>query len=131
VNAGHFATYCVMRVRLVRKLADILDGIDVSAYKSGDIVNLSQRDAELLIAEQWAVSAEYAPHTAQPSAPASDAFRRIDQLNRQTVAPHRRRDEGMETDVLADAHEPHAADSIRAEVHDTGITKRPAPRSRD
>jgi|SRR5947208_10805951 hypothetical protein len=44
-----------MRVRLVRKLADLLDGIDVSAYRSGDVVDLSRRDAELLIAEQWAV----------------------------------------------------------------------------
>jgi hypothetical protein len=103
----HFATYYVMRVRLVRKLADILDGIDVSAYKSGDIVNLSPHDAELLIAEQWAVAAEYAPDTAQPSPPASDVLLAIDQLNRQTAAPHRRRDEGMET------------------------AKGPAPRSRD
>jgi muconolactone delta-isomerase len=107
VNTGHFATYYVMRVRLVRKLADILDGIDVSAYKSGDIVNLSPHDAELLIAEQWAVAAEYAPDTAQPSPPASDVLLAIDQLNRQTAAPHRRRDEGMET------------------------AKGPAPRSRD
>jgi hypothetical protein len=120
-----------MRVRLVRKLADILDGIDVSAYKSGDILNLSQRDAELLIAEQWAVSVEYAPHTAQPSPPASDAILAIAQLNRQTVAPDRRRDEGMETDVVADAHEPRTADRIRGEVHDTPITKGPAPRSWD
>jgi hypothetical protein len=119
VNAGHFATYCVMRVRLVRKLADILDGIDVSAYKSGDIVNLSRHDAELLIAENWAVSAEYAPHTAQPSSPASDAFLAMDQLNRETVAP---RDEGIETSVFEDAHEPQAGDHIRAKAHDAGIT---------
>jgi hypothetical protein len=47
----------VMRVRLVRKLADVLDGIDVSAHSSGDILELSRRDAELLIAERWAVRA--------------------------------------------------------------------------
>ena len=43
-----------MRVRLVRKLADRLDGIDVSGHSSGDILELSRRDAELLIAERWA-----------------------------------------------------------------------------
>jgi len=121
VNAGHFATYCVMRVRLVRKLADILDGIDVSAYKSGDIVNLSRHDAELLIAEEWAVSAEYAPLTATPSSPASDALLGIDQLNRSTVAPHHRRHDGMKI-VRGGAHEPRAADRIRAEVSDTEVT---------
>lgn len=44
-----------MRVRLVRKLADLLDGVDVSGHSSGDILELSRRDAELLIAERWAV----------------------------------------------------------------------------
>jgi hypothetical protein len=45
----------VMRVRLVRKLADLLDGVDVSGHSSGDILELSRHDAELLIAERWAV----------------------------------------------------------------------------
>lgn len=44
-----------MRVRLVRKLADLLDGVDVSGHSSGDILELTRRDAELLIAERWAV----------------------------------------------------------------------------
>ena len=44
----------VMRVRLVRKLADLLDGVDVSGHSSGDILELSRHDAELLIAERWA-----------------------------------------------------------------------------
>ncbi len=43
-----------MRVRLVRKLADLLDGVDVSGHRSGDILELSRHDAELLIAERWA-----------------------------------------------------------------------------
>jgi len=44
-----------MRVRLVRKLADLLDGVDVSGHSSGDILELPRHDAELLIAERWAV----------------------------------------------------------------------------
>jgi len=44
-----------MRVRLVRKLADNLDGIDVSGYREGDVLDLPAGRAALLIAEQWAV----------------------------------------------------------------------------
>ena len=46
-----------MLVRLVRKLADNLDGIDVSAHHEGDVLDLPARRAALLIAEQWAVPA--------------------------------------------------------------------------
>ena len=44
-----------MLVRLVRKLADNLDGIDVSGYREGDVLDLPAGRAALLIAEQWAV----------------------------------------------------------------------------
>jgi hypothetical protein len=44
-----------MRIRLVRKLADHLDGIDVSGHTEGDVLELPQAEAELLIAEQWAL----------------------------------------------------------------------------
>jgi hypothetical protein len=43
-----------MHVRLTRKLANCLDGVDVSAYKSGDLLEVTRREAELLIAEGWA-----------------------------------------------------------------------------
>jgi len=44
-----------MRVTLTRKLADYLDGIDLSEYRVGDVLDLPEHDGELLIAEQWAV----------------------------------------------------------------------------
>ena len=44
-----------VRIRLLRKLADRLDGIDVSGSKEGDVLDLPRRQAELLIAEQWAL----------------------------------------------------------------------------
>ena len=47
-----------MRVKLTRKLADHLDGIDLSEYRAGDVLDLSQGDAELLIAERWAIPAK-------------------------------------------------------------------------
>lgn len=43
-----------VRVRLNKKLAEQIDGVDLSTNIVGDVLDLSQRDAELLIAEQWA-----------------------------------------------------------------------------
>lgn len=45
----------MMRVRLTRKLANYLDGIDLSAVSQGQAVDLPRRDAQLLIAEGWAL----------------------------------------------------------------------------
>jgi hypothetical protein len=44
-----------MRVRLTRKLAESVDGIDLSAHGVGDILDIHPADAQLLIAEDWAV----------------------------------------------------------------------------
>jgi hypothetical protein len=43
-----------MRVRLTAKLAEVVNGIDLSPYTEGDIIELSEHDAQLLIAEKWA-----------------------------------------------------------------------------
>jgi hypothetical protein len=43
-----------MRLRLTRKLASFLDGIDLSPYAAGDFIELPRYEAELLIAEKWA-----------------------------------------------------------------------------
>jgi hypothetical protein len=44
-----------MHVRLVRKFANCLDGIDISHVEVGDVIELPASDAILLIAEGWAV----------------------------------------------------------------------------
>ena len=46
--------YVKMRVRLTRKLAEEIDGIDLSHDHVGDVIDLSTRDAQTLIAERWA-----------------------------------------------------------------------------
>ena len=46
--------YGKMRVRLTRKLADEIDGIDLSHEHVGDIIDLSTLEAQTLIAEKWA-----------------------------------------------------------------------------
>jgi hypothetical protein len=44
-----------MRVRLTKKFAERIDGIDLRAHKPGDTLDLSRSDAFNLIAEGWAV----------------------------------------------------------------------------
>jgi hypothetical protein len=44
-----------MHVRLTAKLAEVVNGIDLKPYAEGDIIDLPERDARLLIAEKWAV----------------------------------------------------------------------------
>ena len=41
-------------VRLTRKYADVIDGVDLSDAHVGDRLDLSPHDAEVLIAEGWA-----------------------------------------------------------------------------
>jgi hypothetical protein len=43
-----------MKVRLTKKLADTLDGVDLSHCMEGDVIDLPKQRAELLIAEGWA-----------------------------------------------------------------------------
>lgn len=46
---------CGMKVRLTRKFAAMIDGVDLSNHDVGDVIDLPQRKADLLIAEGWAV----------------------------------------------------------------------------
>ena len=46
-----------MSVRLTRKYAEAIDGVDLSRADVGDQLSLSPRDAEMLIAEGWAEAA--------------------------------------------------------------------------
>jgi hypothetical protein len=47
-------TITAMWIRLTRKLADWVDGIDLSDRRVGEVFNLPIHDAQLLIAEGWA-----------------------------------------------------------------------------
>jgi hypothetical protein len=50
-----------VRVRLIRKLADELDGIDLSEFHVGDIVKVADPLAQVLIAEGWAIAERRTP----------------------------------------------------------------------
>lgn len=43
-----------MRVRLTKKLAERIDGVDLSRWRVGQVLDLPLEDARLLLAEQWA-----------------------------------------------------------------------------
>lgn len=45
-------------VRLVRKYAQMIDGVNLEHTSVGDQLELTQREANILIAEGWAVHAE-------------------------------------------------------------------------
>ena len=45
-----------MRVRLTRKLADEIDGVDLSHNTVGEVVDLPEPQARLLMAEEWAMA---------------------------------------------------------------------------
>ena len=43
-----------MKVRLTRKFADLINGIDLSKADTGEMLDLTDREARLLLAEGWA-----------------------------------------------------------------------------
>jgi len=48
-----------MRIRLTRRLAECVNGVDLSRRQVGDILNLSKRDAEMMLAEGWAIAPRF------------------------------------------------------------------------
>lgn len=47
----------MIRVRLTKKLAAILNGVDVSGLQIGDVIELPDSAARMMIAEGWAAPA--------------------------------------------------------------------------
>jgi|SRR4051794_27393603 hypothetical protein len=106
-----------MHVQLTRKLADRVDGIDLAGVREGDVLDLGPREAELLIAEGWAVPVagrrEVRGSTvAESGANAADASA---QINRPL--------ERMR-DITSTRAEPHAyrpsGERVRGAAHDDG-----------
>jgi hypothetical protein len=45
-----------MRVRLIRKFADRIDGVDLRGHQVDEVFDVSPMDARLLMAEEWAIA---------------------------------------------------------------------------
>ena len=54
----HVRAGVTLRVRLIRKLAERVNGVDLSKVHVGDSLQLPARDAAMLIAEGWAEPVE-------------------------------------------------------------------------
>jgi hypothetical protein len=76
-----------MRVRLIRKFAETIDGIDISHCRVGDVLELSLDDARILIAEGWAEAAD----TDVTCAAKMVAPKSAEALKRPRLSPRRRR----------------------------------------
>lgn len=44
-----------MKIRLTHKYSQSINGIDLSKVREGDTIEMSGRDADMLVAEGWAV----------------------------------------------------------------------------
>lgn len=69
----------IMRVRLTRKLADCIDGVDLRGHEVDEVLDVSPKDARLLMAEEWAIverrSANF-PHSPERRSTAHDSSHR-------------------------------------------------------
>jgi hypothetical protein len=41
-------------VRLTAKLANVVNGLDVTQCEEGDVIDVADRDGQMLVAERWA-----------------------------------------------------------------------------
>lgn len=56
------------RVRLVRKFAEVINGVDLSPFQVGDVIRVPEAIAMMLIREGWAELLSTVETRAQPSA---------------------------------------------------------------
>ena len=108
-----------MKVTLIRKLADRLDGVDVSAHREGDVIDLAPADARMLMAEGWALPMR---------ASTTGTVRRKSHAPVRAMAADRRRPArpADEFTIASDIDRPRegqqerrrAEDRIREELHD-------------
>ena len=108
-----------MQIQLVRKLANHLDGIDVTGSRQGDILDLPRRQAELLIAERWAVAYHGPPaREVREISTIPQLATAADRLVRRSLEQMRRFREEMDTRRCEEQERRRAEDRIRDELHD-------------
>jgi hypothetical protein len=61
-----------MRVRLTKKFANVINGVDLTGARVGILMTVSDRDGETLIAEGWAIPHLRARTISSPRAAAPD-----------------------------------------------------------
>jgi hypothetical protein len=56
-----------MKVRLTRKYAEEIDGVDLRDKQVGDVIDMSKDEAGLLVAEKWALPERRAAKEPSPT----------------------------------------------------------------
>ena len=54
-KAPRLQRLAIVRVRLTRKFAEQIDGVDLEGCHVGDVLDLPATEARMLVAEEWAV----------------------------------------------------------------------------
>jgi hypothetical protein len=111
-----------LQVELVRKLADYLDGIDVSNHHQGDIIDLPRHDAQVLIAEGWALPFYQAARVVRTPGTLLDSVVATDPIERRTLEQLRRFREQLEANRFDQQERRRAEDRIREELQDARAT---------
>ena len=62
-----------IKVQLIRKLANRLNGVDLTSYTVGQVVDLPERAAAILLAEGWALPIQTAPASDAEPGPAAQS----------------------------------------------------------
>lgn len=70
------------QVRLTRKFAEAIDGVDLSRNQVGDQLRVSHHDARMLIAEGWASPCDESRADEEPRSDASEAIIGADEPSR-------------------------------------------------
>jgi hypothetical protein len=98
-----------MWIRLIRKLAASLDGVDVSRHAVGDVFDVKRQSAKALIAEGWAEAAE--PPSGRAGGNRLPALRTAERL--------RELRQQMEAKTLGEQERRRREDDIREELRDS------------
>ena len=109
----------MMRIRLIRRLAEQLDGIDVSSVREGDVIDLPRPQAALLVAEGWARPSHTRREVRTSSSRPIHAVSADAATRRRTVEQLRRAREHMEQKGFAESEQRRQEDRLREEFHDS------------
>ena len=108
-----------MWVRLTKRLADCIDGVNLSVHQVGDVFEVTRHEAELLVAEAWAVLSTQAERPFRARRPARTNRANVDRRQLGPVAERLRTiTTHINHQIFQHQDGRRAEDRIRDEWHD-------------
>jgi hypothetical protein len=112
-----------MWVRLTRRLANTIDGVSLSAHQIGEVFEVTRHEAELLVAEAWAVVVTPRAHRFQSRTAPKFSTAKADERRRVPMAEQVRDiGEHIHQRLFQPQNHRRAEDRIREEWHDEHAT---------